>query len=188
MKLIVESKRADASSEYSRENFSYGTTPYNSWRQLFELPCLQEEIEVLKETDREYTVFGSSAGWLVFYGGLSFNLPAVGVELMGFLVDEANEAARECELTEQVQFVHQDMLCYDLSKSGIVMLTSQCWDAELIDRVCLKLATDLSPGSLVVDYRSELSTLQVDHFEMIECVKVPVSWNENQSFWVFRKK
>merc|ERR1712166_92629 len=173
MKLVVESQRANISSGYSRENFSYGTTPYASWLQLFQLPCVTQAIERIQKEQLEYTVWGSSAGWLAFYGALTFGVRTVGVELLQFLVDEAEAAAAQFCAEQQLSFVCRDMLEHELSNCGLLMLTSQCWDRELIQKVCAKLAAELPAGSVVIDYRKDLVVAHPDQFEMLESVKVP---------------
>ena len=48
-----------------------------------------------------------------------------------------------------------DMLQADISKADVVILTSLCWDNNTRDRVSYKLAAELSPGALVVDYQTD---------------------------------
>ena len=65
--------------QYSRTNFSYGSTPHSSWLALFE-QCAPLRAAVgdmlslrgVPEAVDEYCVFGSSLGWLCFYGCLTF--------------------------------------------------------------------------------------------------------------------
>jgi hypothetical protein len=44
---------------------------------------------------REYVVWGSSVGWLVFFGTLTFGWPSVGVEILPGLHEAATRVAEE---------------------------------------------------------------------------------------------
>lgn len=68
------------------------------------------------------------------------------------------------------------------------MLTSQCWDDDLIARVHAKLANELPQGALVVDYRGSLVEAHPDSFEVTEKVVTPVSWNPQQPFYAMRHR
>ena len=135
----------------------------------------------------EYVVFGSSIGWLAFYGACRYRVTTVGVEIMPYLVEVAEEAAGSLGV-EGIRFVHSDMLLHDLARARVVMLTSQCWDDDLIARVHAKLACELPRGALVVDYRGSLVEAHREAFEVAEQVVAPVSWNPRQPFFVMRRK
>lgn len=77
-----------------------------------------------------------------------------------------------------------DMLACDLSSAGLVMLASQCWDAELVAAAGAKLAAELRPGALVVDYTGALAPVLGAPEAVVE---VEVSWNACQAMHVFRK-
>ena len=76
-----------------------------------------------------------------------------------------------------------------LNQVAILMLTSQCWDHDLVARVHAKLARELAPGAIIVDYTDALLRQQ-EHtcFEMVAHVQAPVSWNDEHTFYVVRKK
>ena len=82
-----------------------------------------------------------------------------------------------------VSFESCDMLECDLSQTGILMMTSQCWDAELKTRAAEKLKRELPSGSIVIDYSSHL---QEYLGEPVACCTSPVSWNQDQKFYVFQ--
>lgn len=135
-------------------------------------------------TGGEYVVFGSSIGWLAFYGACSFASNTVGVEIMEYLVSVADNT-RSTLGVENVRFECADMLQYDVTNARVVMLTSQCWDDDLIAQVHQKLASELQPGSLVVDYRGTLGEVHGGEFQLVETVVTPVSWNPQQQFCIF---
>ena len=135
----------------------------------------------------EYVVFGSSIGWLAFYGACHYGVPTAGVEIMPYLVQVSNEAAATLGV-KRIRFSNQDMLQSNLSQAKVVMLTSQCWDDQLIERVHAKLAEELPFGGLVVDYRGGLAEAHPEAFEVTEKVVAPVSWNPQQPFFVMRRR
>ena len=59
------------------------------------------------------------------------------------------------EHNDHISFNLQDMLQADVTRADIVVLTSLCWDTEIRKLVAQKLANEMKPGSVVVDYRAE---------------------------------
>ena len=71
-KLLAEVGRAPPALRLDSENFSYGSTPFSSWIELFvRCPELKIRAQTLATDGLAYVVFGSSAGWLVFYGAFA---------------------------------------------------------------------------------------------------------------------
>ena len=68
------------------------------------------------------------------------------------------------------------MLFADVSNAGFVMLTSQCWDMNLIVKTHKKLASELPTGAVVIDYRP-IAKSSSQRFRLLRKVQVPVSWN-----------
>ncbi len=151
--------------QYSRTNFSYGSTPHSSWLALFEhcapLRAAVDDMLALRGVSDsrsvdEYCVFGSSLGWLCFYGCLTFGLRCVGYELVQPLVSLSNRLA-ECHgigsrdrtnghsNAGSVAFHHMDMLAADLRRVRILVLTSHVWDTHLLERLDEKLAKEVPP-------------------------------------------
>ena len=93
-----------------------------------------------------------------------FGLCTVGFEIMPCLARRATAIARRFHLVEDdsllrssatehpppLHLVEGDMLKANLNDAGVVLLTSQCWDRQLIRRVHDKLAQELPDDALVV--------------------------------------
>eukprot|EP00873_Tetraselmis_striata_P044725 jgi/Tetstr1/464989/TSEL_009720.t1 len=181
--LLQEVDAAVGGSSYSHQNFAYGSTPLASWHAVFSHPTVEAAVSECLAAGKEYVVWGSSLGWLVFYGALSRGLRSAGYELLPGLVAFAEQLAAEHQVAG-VRFVPGDMLACDLSSAGLVMLASQCWDAELVAAAGAKLAAELRPGALVVDYTGALVPVLGAPEAVVE---VEVSWNACQAMHVFRK-
>ena len=82
-----------------------------------------------------------------------------------------------------VSFHAEDMLKSDLGNTSIVMLASFCWDRALHKQAAAKLSKELMQGSIVVDYSAQLD----EHFQQIARVQIPVSWNDQQTMYVYLK-
>jgi len=186
MRLVGAMKQMGASTDYTEANFSYGSTPFVSWRRVFDSPRLDAAMKEAAAGRGKYVVFGSSIGWLAFYGACSYRTSTVGVEIMQYLVDVASEA-RATLSVDGVEFIHEDMLQYNLTDARVVMLTSQCWDEQLIAAVHAKLAKEMEPGALVVDYRA-MGETHSDAFELVDTVATKVSWNPQQLFFVYSRR
>lgn len=154
--------------QYSRTNFSYGSTPHSSWLALFDqcaplraavddMLGIRGAVDSQRSLD-EYCVFGSSLGWLCFYGCLTFGLRCTGYEIVQPLVALSKRLAERhgiggggCgdghaqKYAESVTFHHMDMLDADLQRVRILVLTSHVWDAPLLERLDVKLAQEVPP-------------------------------------------
>ncbi|GIL84777.1 hypothetical protein Vretimale_14441 [Volvox reticuliferus] len=157
VKLAAEvSERFGHGAAYSIENFSYGSTPYTSWLQVLATagPALQDAMGA--SGTREYVVWGSSCGWLVLYGVLTYGWRSRGVELLSCLHSCAERVVKEQEAalagTKGVRFTCGDLLEDDISTAGLVVLADQCWDEELAAAAGDKLARELPTGALCVSY------------------------------------
>lgn len=90
----------------------------------------------------------------------------------------------ECSLqVPGVSFHAKDMLKSDLGNTSIVMLASFCWDRALYKQAAAKLSKELMHGSIVMDYSAQLD----EHFQQIARVQIPVSWNDQQTMYVYLK-
>ena len=85
-------------------------------------------------------------------------------------------------------FVRGDMLDAPLGEGvRVVVLTSQCWDKSLHDGAARRLAEGLTSGALVVDYGRRLAEEEA-FGEPIATLTLPVSWNNRQTFCVFKRR
>ncbi len=75
------------------------------------------------------------------------------------------------------------MLKADLGNTSIVMLASFCWDRALHKQAAAKLSKELMQGSIVVDYSAQLD----EYFQQITTVQISVSWNHQQTMYVYLK-
>ena len=122
--LWRETREVAARSGYSSQNFAYGSTPLASWHAVFSSAPLADAAARCRAAGRDYVVWGSSIGWLLFYGALGLGLRAVGYEILECLAAIAVETARAGKV-ENVEVHREDMLESDVSGAGIVVLTSQ---------------------------------------------------------------
>jgi len=195
----LENKMADELSEtstettYSENNFVYGSTFFASWLSLVERSSLHA---VLRDTPasggHEMLVLGSSHGWVCFYAALTFGVPCTGLDLVAFRVAQANMAADKFLTLAQrsrVRFIDQDALRADVSRSGIIYITSCEWDAALVNKLHTKLLEEAPQSALIVanDFMKRADSDLRARFEVVDRVVLPVSWNSEQAFYVYRK-
>ena len=101
---------------------------------------------------------------------------------------KAPKARRACSWVGLLAFSSSDATLAPLGVGAkVVVLTSQCWDESLKTRVAERLASELKPGALVVDYGERLAR-EPAFGEPIAVVEAPTSWNAKQRFYVFQKR
>ncbi|KAE9037463.1 hypothetical protein PR002_g6565 [Phytophthora rubi] len=173
-------------SEYSAENFAFGSTPFPTWLNLFTQRSVLDAIARAPK-HAKLTVFGSSSGSLVLFAAIALGLPSVGVEILPFLHEQAEQTREELRIpTDKCRFVCADMLTMPLQDTSILVLTSQCWDSELYQQIQRKLETELHPGTLVLDYKKTLQ--KSHHFHMVQqLAHQRVSWTNSQSLFIFER-
>jgi hypothetical protein len=100
----------------------------------------------------------------------------------------ATKARRACSWVGLLAFSSSDATLAPLGVGAkVVVLTSQCWDESLKTRVAERLASELKPGALVVDYGERLAR-EPAFGEPLAVVEAPTSWNAKQRFYVFQKR
>ncbi|KAG1711738.1 hypothetical protein DVH05_008981 [Phytophthora capsici] len=170
-------------SDYSAENFSYGSTPFPTWLNLVTQQPVLDAISRCR--NQTLTVFGSSSGSLVLFAALTLGIRSVGVEILPFLHNVAERTRQEMQVPKGIcSFVCADMLTVSLQETSILLLTSQCWDVKLYQQIQHKLEVELQPGALVLDYKAALQSSP--RFQLLqELPNQRVSWNNAQSFFIF---
>ena len=182
--LLKASEQKSSDTGYSLDNFAYGTTPYESFLAIFQDKAVSPHVSTCLEKGKIYCVYGSSIGWLCFYGNLTYGLRTVGYEILPNLVQVSKQIADKHDL-RGLHFHVKDMLETDLEDIGILFLTSQCWDTELKKKTYHKIQRELPQDALVIDYSPALK--HYEGFESILKCRAPVSWNSSQEFHCFVK-
>ncbi|KAG2786783.1 hypothetical protein JG687_00002668 [Phytophthora cactorum] len=184
--LKAQQELSGSDSDYSAENFAYGSTPFPTWLNLFTQKSVLDAI-VREPKQAMLTVFGSSSGSLVFFAALALDLRSTGVEILPFLHELAEQTRKDLQISKnKCRFKCADMLTVSVQETSILLLTSQCWDAALYQQVQHKLEAELQPGALVIDYKNALQSSP--HFHLLH--QLPhqrVSWNNSQSFFIFER-
>lgn len=195
---------------FTWDNFSYGSTPFHTWLKLVRHPVVKERIAQLKtfspgapasslsgsdgsasdtaESAQElvYTVMGSSCGWLLFYAALHLRVLTVGYEILPSLAAICISLVANHGLAGRVCVHNMNMIDGVLSNTGLLFLTSQCWEDELLVLVRAKIEAELPVGSLVVDYKDAILGSS-PYFRLACQVSGEVSWNTHQEFFVFER-
>ncbi|DBA04930.1 TPA: hypothetical protein N0F65_006932 [Lagenidium giganteum] len=176
---------------YSHDNFAFGTTPCYTWHRVLSTDSVNHalracQLEMKQQRSSHVTVFGSSTGSLVLFTHLLAGVRCVGVEILPHLHHVAESVAQKFQISNCV-FVNQDMLTFDVESSRLLVLTSQCWDADLCTSLRQKIEQELVAGAIVVDYQASILESS-KHFELVETVEAcEVSWHEDLTMFVFRK-
>ena len=199
--LMQAHQRLGTTTEYSRDNFAYGSTPWQSWLTVHTDPgCTALAAAVARCAEPgsglpEYVVFGSSLGWLCFYAALTYAVPAVGYEIVEPLVEAAERLrATHCSGSGDeacsIAFHCQDMLQAPLDRCGVLLLTSRCWDKPLAQALHRRLIRDLPAATVVVDYSDDLAKAEGEGegFEVAGSCVVPVSWDSQQKMHCMVRK
>ena len=89
----MDGRKTQILTGYMKHSFAYGSTFYQSWVQVFKNDVLVEAVEHMRSTGKLYGVLGSSVGWHVFYGVLTWQVRARGWEILCSQVEIAKSLA-----------------------------------------------------------------------------------------------
>mmetsp|Transcript_22884 Transcript_22884/g.36488 ORF Transcript_22884/g.36488 Transcript_22884/m.36488 type:complete len:319 (+) Transcript_22884:260-1216(+) len=180
--------------QYDLENFAYGSTPYHSFARI--LTYIPMDIqESMSAQLRNVCIFGSSAGWLVFYA-CALGYTSEGYEILPCL-GKTSLKYREllsCQDKARCTLHIRDMLEADLSSVGLLVLTSQCWDVQLKQATYEKIARQAPGRTVLLDYGKGFGEWIADpsnsHIREAHALEaspfvVPVSWNPRQRMYVY---
>jgi len=175
---------------YSLDNFSYGTTPYQSYKKLANSKYVGAAFSSCRrgmDNDNVFAIFGSSIGLFSFFASLSDNVRTLNYELLPFLHFQAMRLKKKHKVEDGLmEFVNDDMLNCDLKRCRVMMLMSMCWDEALCKRLDEKLEEEVVEGGIVIDYTSRLDGSR--EFVLVDTVEINVSWNESQKLYIYEKK
>ncbi|KAL0026385.1 hypothetical protein WJX79_005362 [Trebouxia sp. C0005] len=111
--LLHPAVAAASQSRWTLDNFAYGSTSFHGWLSIFQHPMVKPHVLTALSNGKDFQVWGSSIGWLVFYAALTYGLRAVGYELLSCHVDTAQQLASYFQVPG-VSFHAKDMLKSDL--------------------------------------------------------------------------
>ena len=120
----IDGRKTQLATGYMKHSFAYGSTFYQSWRQVFNNTIVMDAVAHAKANNLYYGVLGSSIGWHVFYGALTWDMQSKGWEILCSQVDISNGLADRHGLRQGgfISFECADALAADLNGVHIVVL------------------------------------------------------------------
>jgi hypothetical protein len=149
LQLWNEKKDLCKQLDCSTDQFTYGSSSFATWKKVACSPCFRRAMHA----GAKAVIFGSSTGLLAFYTSALYpQSTCVGYEVAPSLHAHASKLCKEFPVAN-IEFRLEDMLTANITDANIVILTSLCWDEITRQSVAVKLAKELLPGSVVIDYR-----------------------------------
>ncbi|KDO34803.1 hypothetical protein SPRG_00864 [Saprolegnia parasitica CBS 223.65] len=172
----------EALETYPIATYAYGSTSFATWRDLLAVPVVAAALRRIRAVPHPEacTVFGSSTGSLALYTALLADVPVRGVEILPFLVEQAQELAVG---VPRVTFEACDMLTASLGHTRFLVLASQCWDGALWAKLERKLVELTS--CIVLDYTDRLS--RSNGFNLVGTAVGDVSWHTGHTFYIYER-
>ena len=197
----MDGRKTQIVTGYMKHSFAYGSTFYQSWVQVFNNEVLVDAVAHMRASGKLYGVLGSSIGWHVFYGALTWQVRARGWEILCSQVDIAKSLADAHGLDNRTtytglapgagvggavaaRFECLDALQADLSGVHVLVLAFSR-DVDLGAVLNRKMAAELERGALVVAW-SRILDAQPE-FERAAVYKVAVSWSDAWGMYVYRR-
>jgi hypothetical protein len=119
---------ADGFDDYNFTQFTYGTTPFDTFNKI---------IESLESKPKRLVVFGSSIGWQCFFWNHLFpDIPAVGYEIHDIRVNYAKVIIEKYKLSN-IEFLNYDILDAELQDGDLIWQNNLCMDKDVCDEINL---------------------------------------------------
>jgi predicted O-methyltransferase YrrM len=108
---------------------------------------------------------GSGDGRIPITAAKKFGTQGVGVEIRPDLIQEAQQNAREANVSDRVQFLQQDLFQTDISKATVVTLYLL---PELNVKLRPKLFEELKPGTRIVSHDFNMGDWQPEQTVQVQ--------------------
>jgi predicted O-methyltransferase YrrM len=108
---------------------------------------------------------GSGDGRIPITAAKKFGTQGVGVEIRSDLIQEAQQNAREANVSDRVQFLQQDLFQTDISKATVVTLYLL---PELNVKLRPKLFEELKPGTRIVSHDFNMGDWQPEQTVQVQ--------------------
>lgn len=149
---------------------TYGET---TW---FGISAALKAVEARRE-DVFYDL-GCGTGRNVFYAGIVHGMTAIGIDLLPTFVKTGQDLVRRFGL-DGVDFREQNIFATDLRQATVVYITANCFDAETMAQLVVRLA-DLPVGARVISTHRAIPSPRLQVFGQ---QRLPFSWGVDRMFY-----
>ena len=161
-------------SEFSKKDFTYGSTPYDTAMNL---------INNVKKTPERFVVVGTSIGWMNFYWNEAYpNIPSLGIDIHQGRIDFGNSLIEKYEL-ENIKLEVADLYEFEFKDTDLLWMSNLCFDWDATQKIMADII-EKNPDIAIISYRpfhyNPARKWVTHHY-------YPVSWMEKQPFYIYEK-
>lgn len=121
-------------------------------------------IANVNENDVIYDL-GSGDGRIVIMAAQEYGAQGVGVDIDPDLIEKANENARQAGVSDQTQFVQQDLFETDISEASVVTLYLL---PDINLKLRPKLLAELQPGTRIVSHAFDMGDWEPEQVVQVD--------------------
>lgn len=151
-------------------NLTYGETSYFAIRESFKVVGLTK--------DDIFYDLGCGTGKTVFYANAVHGAKAIGVDIIGDFIDNANLIVNSLKL-KNINFLEKSIFDINLKDGTVFYITPTCFDAENMQKV-MKMFEKLPKGSRLIVLSRHLP---LPNLEMIGRKSLYYSWGKAETFY-----
>lgn len=169
-------------SDYSAEIFTYGFTPFETFK------------SVIQSTSRpkRFIVCGCSIGYQLFFWNKLFpDIPAIGIDLMSSRIDWGLEKLAKYDI-DNVMLIEGDFQDFQVQDGDLIWQNNLMFDEAFMNQYNSKLFhyLDVEIVSYVdVNFGGQFIIDSNRNYKRIDCqvFTLPTSWSKKQTFYVYNK-
>jgi hypothetical protein len=155
----------------SYKDFTYGTTPYETAITLID--------SVSKKYDR-FVVVGASIGWMNFYFNDKYpDIETLGIDIHRGRIRFGKSLIKKYNLSN-ISLDVDDLYKFEFKSTDLIWMSNCCFDKNSFEDIFNKIIGE-HPEISIISYKP-FSGAKYKRY------KLPVSWMENQPFWVYDEK
>ncbi len=152
----------------STKDFTYGSTPYKTAMTL---------IDSVSKKYNRFVVVGASIGWMNFYFNDKYpNIETLGIDIHRGRIRFGKSLIKKYDLSN-ISLDVDDLYKFEFKSTDLIWMSNCCFDRDSFKDVFNR----------IVDKYPEVSMISYQPFGEVksERYNLPVSWMENQPFWVY---
>ena len=179
------SKYSDPDAPVTLGAFAWGGVWYQTFASAFTSPECRMALRQAAVSGGQFVALGSSIGFEAYFGGLTYGLKTVGVEVLCGLVTLSESLRKAHSIPGQLaEFKCDNALTFSLPrKTAVVYVDDTAWDVPTIEQLAKRLSEKL-PKGVVVIHNSPHGYNDSPAYAKLDTVSIGTSWNPAHTVYV----
>lgn len=177
-KYLKEDEKASKKivDKYDEKVLVYGSTPYSTFEAI---------NKIIDYKAKRFIVIGCSIGWMNFYfNELNPDIKTIGIDIHQYRIDFGNDLITKHNL-KNIELVLESFEDFEFKDGDLIWESNLMFEYDLNEE-CNKKIDESLENFKILSYRNIFYLNDNDNVEKTN-VKLPVSWSDEQNFYIYEK-